>query len=139
MPSEIDYARLAAFIDGEGTIAIARRNREDRPSHSYYLRIDIGNTERILTDWLKSVFGGNVYQCKRKKARKLFYTWAIHSYKVVDILNHTLPYLIIKIEQAELGLEFQEYCVRKPPWTIVPHWLNELREGYFEEMKRLHH
>ena len=37
MPSEIDYARLAAFIDGEGTIAIVRRNREDRPNHSYYL------------------------------------------------------------------------------------------------------
>ena len=69
----------------------------------------------------------------------MFHTWTITSYKVVDILNHVLPYLIIKSNQAELGLDFQERCIIKRTYGKVPSWLNELREGYFEEMKQLHH
>jgi hypothetical protein len=48
------------------------------------------------------------------------------------------PYLVIKGEQADLGIEFQQMKIKRMK-SKVPGWLNIKREEHFQKMKSLHH
>jgi hypothetical protein len=45
MPTVIDYARLAAYLDGEGHIGICSKKGRKSP---YSLSVSIGNTDKRL-------------------------------------------------------------------------------------------
>ena len=65
-PTEMDYARLAAYIDGEGciTICVAHGNSHGRPwpNESLYLNVSVHNTDPRLIDWCAERWGGRVYK-----------------------------------------------------------------------------
>ena len=77
--SEIDLARLAAFIDGEGCIGISsgpRRGRMAVRQHS--LIVTVTNTDLRLFRWLTNVFGGiwtHANTNERKPENKVVYRW----------------------------------------------------------------
>jgi len=104
---------LAAFIDGEGTIVISRAKPTGRmksPQHT--LCVNIGNSSPILIQWLFSNFGGSVHLRKEKPdvaahRRPLWY-WCLREAQAEAVLRRCLPYLMIKLEQAKIGLAFRD-------------------------------
>lgn len=105
MLQQVDWARLAAFIDGEGTIRIAKHLSGSHRG-GWSSRIVISNTDILLISWLKNTFGGYVYNVKPKnKKNKPSFQW-IFSSKIESILIRCLPYFIVKREQAEIALAF---------------------------------
>lgn len=111
--SETDVARLAAFIDGEGSIFINQRNRlvGRMKSPNFALNMVITNTHVGFINWLKQTFDGSVYFVKYEKCKHLgkkqIIRWQVNEHMAEVILRRCLPYMLIKREQAELALLFR--------------------------------
>jgi hypothetical protein len=104
----IDWARLAAYIDGEGSIQI----RPHRARSNHALNISITNTDYRLLVWLESNFGGKIYKvvgCKTT-TKKHVWRWEARAAGCRPILEGCLPYFIVKREQAEIAIAFKNLC-----------------------------
>jgi hypothetical protein len=117
---KINWARLAAWMDGEGCISIGsaiktriRKSGEEIKYIHYGLQVAITGTSQLLMDWLLEVFGGRVYpyenQLKKAKGKcKLCFKWHPPTGEGVmeRFILALLPYLVVKRAQAELALEY---------------------------------
>jgi len=105
--TEIDFARLAAYVDGEGHIAISCDKR-----HRYYVvQITIGNSNLALLEWCRDHFGGFICRLRYHPDPKHYAPvkrWMLTSWPAANALKRCLPYLICKREQAEVAIEFKE-------------------------------
>ena len=114
------YAYCAGLFDGEGSVYISRteghkyRNEPSqlkRGNLGVYnaLVVKITNTNRKCLEFIKNRIGGNIwtYQEKRGKSPKPQHTLNLRSDYGLKLLSKMLPYLIIKKEQAKLGIKFQ--------------------------------
>lgn len=117
MPTDLDWGRLAMAIDCEGMIDI-HTHRQFRPHlgrvhETHYVRIVIVNTDPRLALWCKSTFEGcaNVEVKNNPKWRNTL-KWYVSSRKAVAILRGCMPYFMLKREQAETALAFQETVSR---------------------------
>ena len=108
-PNEIDWARLAAFIDGEGSILITERHYKTSPYPGMYIRVILANTDPRLLLWAKDRFGGVFVIAQRDKPahHKTPYKWHVSCNQAASVLEKCLPYFILKREQAEVALAFQ--------------------------------
>lgn len=119
-PTETDWAYIAAMMDGEGSFSITKttiKDRKGRPYNAFDCKVMVSNTSKVLIEWIENRFGGSsIISVKHisKKARangqkslKPCYRWMAEGYEnqVVFILK-ILPYLVIKLEQAKIALEF---------------------------------
>lgn len=118
-PSDIDWARLAAFIDGEGSVLINPRShgsrRADDPvgASTFYLKVTVANTDVRLLEWLKANFGGHWKEANSEKYNagrnvKNCYHWNAASARAAWMLYNCLPWFLIKGEQAQIGIALQE-------------------------------
>jgi hypothetical protein len=114
-PSTVDWARMAAYIDGEGSILINTRKSTAHATDAsgFYLRVTVTNTDVRLMAWLMETFGGSFHDNNPEKYYegknwKKAYWWGASSQKGAWILFNCLPYFIIKRDQAELGIQLQE-------------------------------
>jgi len=106
------WARLAAFIDAEGCICISRTTLKTSAGNDYFgydLKVSGANTSMKLMRWLVRYFGGE-FRPKQlgKLGKEPCFEWFVtggHE-KVETIFLGTLPYHIIKREQALIALEF---------------------------------
>jgi hypothetical protein len=119
----------AAMIDAEGCISIGAANHTTKagnPYMAYTLRIQVANTSQKLMNWFVEHFGGVIY--KKKQAlnpkRPVFQWFTKGGWKAQEkFLLAILPYLLIKREQALIGLEFirllreQDPSKRKELWA----------------------
>ena len=67
---QIDYARLATFIDGEGWFSILRRKNDRKTGNknfTYSFVIGVANTSTTLHTWLEETFGGKSYPRKNRE------------------------------------------------------------------------
>lgn len=106
--TDIDWSRLAAFIDGEGTIYI-NKQKARKPSWSprYFLSVVITNTSPLLMAWLSSKFPGSVYHVRGNKySKKPIMRWQLNDRQGEFVLRKCLPFFVIKRSQAEVGLAF---------------------------------
>lgn len=110
---KLKWSYLAGIIDGEGTIAINTHNNPtkefpDRVS-TYALEICVVNTDERLMKWLVKNFGGQYYGRERndKVNHRSTYAWRVtgHANRKRTLLA-LLPYLVMKREQAILGLKY---------------------------------
>lgn len=111
---QIEWARLAAYIDGEGCISIARVKGYAKSSRPVlYLSITVANTDPRLIQWLTTRFGGATHVAKRPHGKPWSpaYTWNAASRHGAELLRRALPFFIIKREQAEIALAFQDTIV----------------------------
>lgn len=131
----VDWARLAAFIDGEGCIHITR-NIAIRPggkSPQYSMAITIGNTDVRLINWLHDTFGGNVYERKLTNVKHATaFTWQCSAKRAEAVLTGALPYFIIKQEQAQNALALQRLIAvqGKKPFPLSKDELDKRAEHY---------
>jgi len=112
-PSRIDWARLAAFIDGEGCIFIAKRSDKGCTKVRTYLYIVIANTNPKLGKWLTESFGGSVLVQRHKNSKySLAYRWTVCNNRAQWILKGCYKFLLLKQDQADVGLAHQRLCAR---------------------------
>jgi hypothetical protein len=112
---EVDWARLAAYIDGEGYIGIKchkpyKANREN--SIRYYALVTIVNTDARLLVWLKETFGVGAISHQEPKAKwvghRTRYRWDVTYTQAEWLLQGALDYFVIKREQADLCLSIRK-------------------------------
>jgi len=102
----VDWARLAAFIDGEGYVGLARNGRKSGSTISN--RISITSVDPRLPNWLKETFGGTVViQPTNPSRHKIAYQWSVASRHAALILTQVRPLLLIKDRQADIVLAFR--------------------------------
>ena len=121
----------AGFFDGEGCIIITKTTKQ------YALRCTLGNTNREVLEQLKSQWGGCIKLHNGFKV-KAGWQWDIAANQAAHFLTDISPFLVIKREEALLGLEFQQEVSNRTKHSNSPEdWA--LREGYklaLSEMKK---
>jgi len=106
------WARLAAFIDAEGCMGISRTTLHTSTGKDYWgydLKVSVANTSMKLMRWLVRYFGGEFRpKQKGKLSVKPCFEWFVTGgyEKIETVLLGTLPYHIIKREQALIALEW---------------------------------
>jgi len=152
MPTKLDWARLAAYIDGEGSIFIRHRKETvtdiaNQWNRGHELHVVINNCDPRLLVWCKDKFGGCVYQAspdtpgvgkKYLRPRRASFQWLTSTTKAANILKGCMPFFLLKREQAEVALAFQA-TVRHAHARGLPVGLVEQRENFRNELKRLKH
>lgn len=117
IPTEIEWAMLAAYIDGEGCMQIVRNYRDvERQMPSYKLHVGISNTNPELVQWCKRRFGGRAYllpNYQEGSNRKPSYRWEVNGRVATRVLRHCFSYFVIKSEQANICLLFSKISNQK--------------------------
>src|SRR6266478_2274849 len=144
-PTAIDWAMMAAYLDGEGSVLInPRRSRvgsgdgmfQDIAS-TFYLKITVANTDPRLVAWCKAKFGGTFKDANSRayyvgRNIKIAWHWSASSTRAAWILYNCMPYFVIKDEQANIGIQLQESMTLSGGWRRLPKEVIEARR----ELKR---
>ncbi len=102
--SATDAAYLAGLIDGEGTITLSRKHKNENRQ----LAVTISNTERQLLEFSQQVIGAGKITTKRvsKQHHTASFTYAIYNRQALSLLEQIEPYLrSYKHKRARLILE----------------------------------
>jgi hypothetical protein len=88
---ELDAAYIAGLIDGEGTITLSRKHRNEYRQ----LAVSISNTERVLLEYvLKTVGAGKITRKRISQSHHTpSYTYAIYNRQALHLLEQLQPYL----------------------------------------------
>ena len=138
MPDEIFHVWLAGFIDGEGSIDIAKKGR------SYCLRLTITNTNLEVLEKIRERVGAGHVEKKSHGTltRRTCYRFCCTYHTAKKNVRRVLPYLQIKKEHAEIGLTIPHLSIheRKRDWhgRLLPN--PELKKAQREiqaKLKRL--
>jgi len=142
-------AYLAGILDGEGSFLIGcyTKNPKTGTPH-FHTMIQVSSTDAILIDWLVENFGGRkaYYTAKQtpKNSRRAVFRWTIHSDRVKHICETTMPYLVIKKNQAQIMIDMRNTFERtrmqkgqQGTQPIEPDIL-KLRYELFNQLKSLH-
>ena len=104
MLSASDAAYLAGLIDGEGTVTLTRKHKNENRQ----LAISIANTEKQLLDFCFNTIGAGKITRKRKNQdhHTASFTYAIYNRQALSLLEQVLPYLrSYKSKRAKLILD----------------------------------
>lgn len=99
-----DAAYIAGLIDGEGTVSLTRRHKNEHRQ----LEVSISNTERPLLDFVYKTVGAGRITSKKTYSNKHTpsYTYTISNRQALSLLEQIQPYLLTyKKERASLILE----------------------------------
>lgn len=137
--TEAQKAYIAAFIDGEGTIAVNKVKRTaNRSGFRYYSCVLITNTNLEVLNTIKHWIGTGVIfgkdptpkQLKEFKRYKYCYRLAVKHTKARELLEEIKDHLIIKKQNAINVLKFQEYIDGKKSYNYNSYSANKLHEFY---------
>jgi hypothetical protein len=109
--SEFDKGWLAAAIDFEGWIYISKSPTKKTTAYQLHVGVKCTNKEIVKEIQKKVGFGmftKNKYNRDIEKGWKSTYEWKIGAKQALVFLKEIEPYLIVKREQAKLGIQFQE-------------------------------
>lgn len=134
---------IAGIIDGEGSIYITKRpQRKEIGMRSPYYRagVEVKNTDERMINFLLTHLGGHKsIQLRKTNRQRNVYTWALVDKRVGKVLKELYPYLVCKKEQADIVFRFRSsfhsYGTEK---NALPTEIVSLREGYYQELKKLH-
>lgn len=120
MGSKADYAYAAGIIDGEGCIQILHSVKPDG-AQSWKIAIEINMCSKKVLDKMVGLFGGSLkeYGVRPNMHYKQF-RWQVYSKTVYNALKKMRPYLIEKLAQADLAIQFFnhqrrcKYCYGHP-------------------------
>jgi hypothetical protein len=129
-PTEVEWAKLAAYIDGEGTIAI--KIHKSRPNSSGYHRayVSVTNTDPRLITWLKETFHSGHVNANRPHgvSKRHYYIWEVQCRVAEWILQGALPHFVIKRRQAEICLSLRKTFYNFRKYRPVPESVLEQRD-----------
>ena len=106
-----DAAYLAGLIDGEGTITLTRKHRNENRQ----LSVSISNTERPLLEFVLTTIGAGKITGKRTTSPRHTpsFTYAIYNRQALQLLEQISPFLrTYKAKRANCVL--RDYLVLTP-------------------------
>lgn len=121
-----EVAYLAGLMDGEGCIYMERK--ASRHSYSYVLVVRVTNEHKGALERCKEKFGGSLYtmsEADTEQNRKQIFQWSIKGKAAHEFLKTVVPFLVIKLEQAQLVIDNWE--------KIRPRGIGEPFRGDLEE------
>jgi hypothetical protein len=113
-PDSHDWARLAAYIDGEGSINLSPRATNTGRTQTFCAKVVVTNTDFRLAEWCQRTFQMKFYGHSNNSERRHSPNWKscyyaqACGYKAAWILLNCLPWFVLKREQAEVVLQHQE-------------------------------
>ncbi len=136
---ETEFAYLAGFFDGEGSVMVDARKvySAGRPNRNHHqsptVVVKVGNTDPKPLLRFQKVFGGRVYREPDVRAlrNKPIYSYRAYENMSRVILERLLPHLTTKRPQAELALKL--YRLKE---TLSPKDFSQTPE-LFELVQRL--
>jgi len=141
-PTNEDWIKLAAFIDGEGSISI--KNLTTKTGRYSQLFVAIANTDPRLPMWCRDRFGGLLYgsddNAKKSNKQRRFWRWITHSAQAESIIRGCLPHFLLKREQAEVALAYRKtfrFKGGKGSTRIITDAELAIRQSCREELRRL--
>lgn len=143
--TETEVAYIAGLIDGEGSITMGKTAS---PSGDRKLRYRVhltvaATTSMELVSWLVSKLGGCDYKVGRpkKKQHRQGYCMKLAEGPAEELLQRSLPYLVIKKRHAELFLRYREIQAASGP---AIRWrkkdlkaLRVVRDWFFQEFRTI--
>lgn len=132
-----DRTYFAGLIDGEGYIHLIRASY--KKSKTYIrLGVKVGMVDdTMLLTYAHSVWGGYIKaRVARSDKHRATYEWLLQDKSAELFLIDVLPFLRIKKQQAEIGLEFRKFVSKN---NMVTENIQKYREHLFEGLKGLHH
>jgi hypothetical protein len=99
-----DAAYIAGLIDGEGTVTLSRKHRNENRQ----LAVSISNTERNLLEFVLSVVGAGKITSKKtvQTHHRPSFTYVIYNRQALSLLEQIQPHLrTYKKARAELILK----------------------------------
>lgn len=115
--SQTDFAWAAGFLDGEGCLLLDKHknNNKTESFYSYYPRIAVTQIYTKPLDKLSRMFQGNVILSRSANGNnRTLYRWDISgSQRCKYVLTNTLPYLLVKKDQALVLLEYIERVISR--------------------------
>jgi hypothetical protein len=153
---DTDWARLAAYIDGEGCVNIHTNRGQEAlgKSRNHSLKIHVTNTDPRLPVWIFETFG--VGKCRQKqkspsivaymgtgKKWRQVHIWQVEAKLAAQILEGCMPFFVIKREQAEIAIAFQKTKTYHngggKRGTRIPVNVIQMREQMAHEVRQLKH
>jgi hypothetical protein len=147
-PTSHDWARLAAYIDGEGSINLSLSSRKGtNKTFSLCARVVVTNTDSRLAKWCLDNFGMRFYghsnntSPRRSDSWKGCYYAQACGYKAAWILYNCVSWFILKREQAEVVMAHQE-TIGPDVWQRgsgekTPQHIIDIRLGYKRRLNEL--
>jgi len=141
---DFQHAYFAGFFDGEGCVRITRYKSKGILYHR--LTLSLYNCNKEVLEAARSLYGGWIHE--RGRLARVGKSWRVHfeltllSGKAANALRIWVPLLIVKREEAELAIKFQN---ARKPHTAGSRWTHRTEEDVIrdeislEEMKRLKH
>ena len=130
----VDAFYMAGLIDGEGTVTLSRRHRNDQRQ----LVVSIANTERGLLEWALDTAGAGRITSKRhySEAHVPSFTYVIGNRQALDLLGQIAAYLkSYKAKRANLALsQYISLTPRNGKYTPA---LWAAREIFIQEFLKL--
>jgi len=141
--SDPDWAYAAAFVDGEGCIAIVRSFAPARGRYYYGVNVVVANRDRKVLDWMQINWGGWVVPVSsRRGLAQESWTWRCSSLAARPVLIGIRPWLRIKSKQCDNALEMIGLLQRSRGTLgrapLPKSWLAEQEELYWGQ-RRLNH
>lgn len=120
--TDADAAYIAGLIDGEGTVTLTRKHRNENRQ----LAISISSTERNLLDHVLRTLGhGKITnKCTSREHHTPSYTYAVYNQQALNLLREITPWMKgYKAKRAALILrDYQRLTPRNGKYS------NELRQ-----------
>lgn len=121
-------AYIAGIVDNQGSIFI--RQYKVNNSRNYSLSMAIYHKEKSILEFVQDFFqAGKIYRDRQGYQIKL------GASDTDKILRELLPYLILRKEEAELAIKFQQ--AKKYDSRPLSDEERQFRRSCYEEMKRL--
>jgi hypothetical protein len=118
----LNAAYIAGLVDGEGSIMLYTRR------DAVALRLTLTNTHKRALEWVAEKVGVGVVLRQRiaTATHAESFGWQCNAEAAETVLNQLRPYLIIKSDQAEMAVAFQER-LRDPALKADRSWQLEWR------------
>lgn len=108
-------AYCAGVIDSDGTIGVRHSNG------SYFARVQVKQVTPQAVDLLHKTFAGYRFTtAPQAEGRRPLHGWAVHSRSAGSVLRAVLPFLRIKVEQAENGIACCELATAPRRHPVPP-------------------
>lgn len=139
---DLDIRYAAGLFDGEGWITLNRRVKPNSDHIQYQLFVGVGMVYKPIIEALQSSFGGNIFIKKTSPAQsertRTGFLWTASSNPAEEFLTKVVPFLIVKREEAELAIEFQQH-MRHHRQAHTLRYRPELREEFMAYREGVYH
>lgn len=137
-----DLAWAAGFFDGEGCVQINKKytkyvtkKRGLVRRYTYSLSVSAGNMDLRPLRKLIDMFGGGIAE-QRTKEGKFYYQWKTEAKKASSALTLMLPYMMVKKEISQMGVDFQN--LKRARGNKLSEEELDVYDGYYQRMKEIH-